>query len=83
MFGNKLMSANSPIPLSARLDAAATGIAGNVGAQWLIARTLFGPPQDNEDDVRNLMIFSFSGLAFSLFAIQNFPSLVATLAGCP
>lgn len=30
-----------------------------------------------------LMIFSFAGLAFTLFAIERFPSLVAAISACP
>ncbi len=73
---------SAPIPVCARLDAAA-GIAGDAGVRWLIGGRLFGGAQDKEGDVRTLMIFSFVGLTLSLFAAERFPAIVAAIAASP
>jgi hypothetical protein len=50
---------------------------------WSAVGRLFGPWQYSDEDGRILIIFSFSGLALSLFAIERFPSLVAVIAAYP
>jgi len=57
------------------------GIVGK--SPWATVGRLFGPWQYSDEDVRILIVFSFSGLALSLFAIERFPSLVAVIAACP
>src|SRR5260370_13509870 len=56
---------------------------GKRGTSWATARKLFGPNSDRGEDVSVLVIFSFSGLALSLLAIERFPALVAAIAACP
>ena len=57
------------------------GIAGK--SPWATVGRLFGPWQFKDENVCILIIFSFSGLALSLFAIERFPSLVALIAAYP
>jgi len=57
------------------------GIAGK--SPWATVGRLFGPWQYKDENVCMLIIFSFSGLALSLFAVERCPSLVAGIAACP
>jgi hypothetical protein len=67
---------------AAHLDATPLiGIAGK--SPWATVGRLFGPWQYSDENVCMLIIFSFSGLALSLFAVERFPSLVAMIAACP
>jgi hypothetical protein len=67
---------------AAHLDAMPLiGIAGK--SPWATVGRLFEPWQYKDESVCMLIIFSFSGLALSLFAIERFPSLVALIAACP
>jgi len=72
------------MPAAAHVDAMPlTGISWK--PPWATVGRLFGPGpwQYNDEDVRILMIFSFFGLALSLFVIERFPSLVEAIAACP
>lgn len=50
---------------------------------WATVRSLFRSWQYNDKDIRIVIIFSFSGLAISLFVIERFPSFVATISAFP
>jgi hypothetical protein len=67
---------------AAHLDAMPfIGIAGK--SPWATVGRLFGPWRYSDEDVHILIIFSFSGLALSLFVIERFSSVVAAIAACP
>jgi hypothetical protein len=60
--------------------------AGRVLPAWHRHRAVYSGDAAYHREMKTaslLMIFSFSGLAFTLFAIERFPSLVAAMSACP